>query len=81
MLKFPEHKASLSLTHNQHKAYYEPIADYIMRIDEHEWVSLEERDRALAADEIWELQWYPETPVGSYLLCGSTLEAVMERFQ
>ena len=80
-MKFPKHKASLSLTHNQHKAFYESLADYVMPIDEHEWVSLEERQRALETDEIWELCWYPETPVGSHLLCASTLEALMERFQ
>ena len=80
-MKFPEHKACMSLTHNQHKAYYEPIADYVMGIDEHEWVSLEERQRAIKANEIWELYWNPDTPVGSHLLCASTLEALMERFQ
>lgn len=80
-MKFPAHKVSLSLVHNQHKAYYQPIADYVMPIDEHEWISLGERQRALDTDEIWELQWYPDTPVGSYFLCASTLEALMERFQ
>ena len=80
-MKFPEHKVSLSLTHNQHKVYYEPLVSYIEQIHAAEWVSPEERERALVMDEIWELHWHPDTPVGAYLLCASTLEAVMERFQ
>lgn len=65
----PRHEASLHLTHNQHKAYYETVADYIADVEEHskgatDWVCEGERERAIAANELWHLQWYPDTPVG-----------------
>jgi hypothetical protein len=82
-MKSPSH-LSLFLTHNQHKVYYEPLAEYIQKFGDEEWVSLDEKAKALETNDLWELCWYPETPVGSHLLCASTLDALMaaveERF-
>ena len=80
-LKFPPHKCSLTLTHNQHKGYYESISDYIGRDDRIQWVSEEEKQKAVKTNEIWELQWYPDTPVGFYCAGASTLDALMEGVQ
>jgi len=78
-MKFPEHKAGLYLTHNQHRDIYLTVeqweADYDMA---DYWVSDSERALAVATDSVWELQWYPETPVGFYLVMAASLEAVLE---
>jgi hypothetical protein len=33
--------------------------------------------RAIATDELWTMQWYPETPVGFCVLHASTLAALL----
>lgn len=79
----PAHKASLSITHNQHKDYYETIEQYVASyagyqgIRDDDWVSLEEKRRSVETGEIWEIQWYPETPVGFCIKFAATLAALM----
>lgn len=71
-MKLPKHKCGLHLTHNQHKDYYESIETYVTH-DHFDWKSDEHKERAIATDEIWELQWYPETPVGFCCVAAPTL--------
>lgn len=81
-MKLPSHKAGLYLTHNQHKDYYEKIEDHLQEypgFDDDNFVSAEDRQKCIDTDELWELQWYPETPVGSHKVCGSTLDVVLTR--
>lgn len=42
-----------------------------------DWVSVEERDKALAANSVWGAQWYPNTPVGFCQLYASSLSALI----
>lgn len=73
--KWPPHQAEFSLTHNEHKNSYCSIKE--AGLDESEyWVSEEERQKALATDSVWVIQWYPHTPVGFYRFQASTFEAV-----
>lgn len=79
MIYFPPHKASLHLNHNQHKAYYESVEDYILSANARfDFRSEEERQACIATNEIWELQWYPETPIGFCCIAAPTLEALLE---
>ncbi|HEY6861694.1 MAG TPA: hypothetical protein VI358_18155 [Pseudolabrys sp.] len=64
----PPHKASAHITHNQHKAYYQDIEEYAT---ECKWVSDESRAEAIATNECWELQWYPETPIGFHRIAAA----------
>ena len=77
-MKFPKHEASMSLNHNEHKACYDPIAAYISELPFHEWATPTSKARCIETDEIWELQWYPNTPVGFCTMYGATLEEVLE---
>jgi len=74
-MKFPEHKCGLYLTHNAHRDVYETVQDYCS--DAEDFVSLEDRQKCIDTDECWELQWYPDTPIGFLRVLGSTLELVM----
>jgi hypothetical protein len=76
----PPHECELILTHNTHKSYYQPIADYVAdeRNGAMDWVSPEEQARAIATDNIWELQWYPHTPIGFNRIAASSLSAIRE---
>lgn len=76
-MKFPEHKASLHLTHNQHKAYYQTVEEYTADSGE-DWISAEQKGIAIVKDDVWELQWYPHTPVGSYRLLAADLDLLLE---
>lgn len=82
MLKFPQHKASLHLTHNGHKANYLTVEQAIAEGDfgctDDCWVSEEQKQKAIAADDFWTLQWYPETPVGFCVLSACDLDALLE---
>ena len=64
-IEWPKHEASLNLTHNQHKAYYltvqQALEDGTFRDDC--WVSEEQKQKAIATNDCWELQWYPDTPI------------------
>jgi len=81
-MNFPSHKAGMYLTHNQHKDYYETVAQHIeeyVNIEKHDFVSEEDYQKCIDTDELWELQWYPETPIGFHKVNGSTLEIVLKR--
>jgi hypothetical protein len=69
----PEHKCGLYLEHNVHKDVYETIEE---NYDPRDFVSDEEWTKAVELDSVWRLQWYPDTPVGFYVVCASTLAAL-----
>lgn len=77
----PRHKVALYLTHNDHKSVYETAAQWVEKRETlggpPEFTSPEERAKAIETDELWELQWYPDTPVGSHHVCASSLGAIM----
>lgn len=75
---FPPHKCGLSLTHNDHRNVYETLTDYVANRDlSGDFASAEAMQRAIDTDEIWKLQWYPETPIGSQLVVAPTLAEVL----
>ena len=81
-MQFPKHAAALHLTHNEHKSCYQTVAERIEDgsfgyADERAWVSEEQKQKAMATDEAWMLQWYPDTPVGFCLLMAADLDALL----
>ena len=77
----PKYNCALYITHNQHKSYYESVEDAVAEIDEREpdsWATPEERQRALDSDSIWRVQWYPDTPIGFYVVHASSLSAALQ---
>ena len=78
----PQHKYGLFLTHNEHRDYYEKAEDYIREGCERSsatvWKNDEAKQRAIETDEIWELQWYPNTPIAFYHVAAPTLAELLE---
>lgn len=75
----PPHKAGFTLFHNDHLANYQSAEEAIASdhwYHDDDWVSPEEKANAIATNQIWTAQWYPETPVGFCSLHASTLEAL-----
>jgi len=76
--------SSLTLNYNDHHSSYEDAkewwADEIERWgrSDSNWVSLEEKDKALDTDSVWMLQVYPNSPVGFNIYFASSLQALLE---
>ncbi|MDQ3525807.1 MAG: hypothetical protein M3451_12235, partial [Chloroflexota bacterium] len=76
---------SLSIEFNQHASCYQTVEQWLKEEEERspdgrpgfDWVSPEERQRAIDTDQVWMCHWYPRTPVGSCSLAASTFEALM----
>jgi hypothetical protein len=67
----PAHAAELALIHNEHKSYYRTVKETLedddlgKTVDElNDFVTAVERQKAIETNELWELRWYPDTPVG-----------------
>ena len=82
-ITLPEYKVSLTISHNDHKTTYEPLLRYLENVaslqdtdvfDADCWISRADFDAAIENDSLWEIHWYPDTPVGSCTVYGSTLE-------
>lgn len=78
-LKFPAHKCGLFLSHNEHRDYYQPLEEFIEEMDglRDDFKEPEQLSRALATNELWVLQWYPDTPTSFYRVAAPTLEEVL----
>lgn len=74
---FPQHKCGLYLCHNGNRDYYQTVEKYLEDHDTADWENDDSKKRAIDTDEIWELQWYPNTPIGFYRVAAPTLEEVM----
>ena len=75
---FPKHKCGLHLQHNDHRNVYEPVGQWIVDNDWCTWENEEAKQRAIETDEIWTVQWYPDTPVGFYALAAPTFEELLK---
>lgn len=80
-MQLPEHKASLTITHNDHKDFYRDITQYIdnQELDDDDWATPTSKERAIATDSLWCIRWYPNTPVSFSWVWGATLEEVLEK--
>ena len=77
---WPAHKAGLHLTHNEHRNYYETVESAIERgtYSRDDFPDEAEIAACIAADSVWSLQWYPDTPIGFYCVCAATFERVLQ---
>lgn len=78
----PAHEASLTLSHNGHKGYYmtvaEAVEDNSFGYTEECWVSEDERLKAIESNDCWVVQWYPNSPVGFYVMAAHSLDVLLE---
>lgn len=81
-MDWPKHEASLHLTHNEHKGYYQTVQQCIedgsYGYTEECWVSPEQRQKAIDTNDCWVLQWYPDTPVGFCILAAADLDELLK---
>lgn len=77
MIKLPEHKCGLYISHNAHINSYQNIDEYIDFIDP-DWKNEEHKQRCIDTNEIWQMRVYPDTPVGSYVIAAPTLDELLD---
>lgn len=78
-IKWPRHDASLTLQHNDHKSFYQTVQQ-VIDTDSFRfinWVSEEQRQKAIDTNDAWTLQWYPNTPVGFCALAAADLDVLL----
>lgn len=80
-INWPKH-INLLLEHNPHSTlYYSTVSDYLSGPDSpdpSEWISDEQRKKAIEKDELWVLTWYPSNPVGFYTMMACDLGALLQ---
>lgn len=74
-------KASVTLTINNHRDYYQTIEDYLQEMG---MGGIKETDLEIIAeiiklDTLVELQFYPETPVGFYMIYHYDIDKAIEQ--
>lgn len=77
-MKFPKHECGLYLQHNEHRDVYESVEQWIANNEMYEWENGKAKQRAIDSDEIWSLQWYPDTPIGFHAVAAPTLEELLK---
>ena len=71
---------SLHIEYNGHMSSYATIEEYYegcLRAA-NEWASPEERAKAIADNSVWHVSWYDKTPIGSWSVLASSLEAALK---
>jgi hypothetical protein len=79
-IQWPKHEASLHLSHNPHKSNYETVEQYAKwrELDNEDWASEEQKNKAIATNDVWELQWYPNTPIGFNIMLAADLDVLLD---
>ncbi len=72
--------SSLTIAFNDHASNYVDVATAIAEgmLENADWVSEEEKQKAIAENSVWEIRYYPNTPVGFIALAGSSLQSVID---
>lgn len=78
-MKFPKH-ISITIEHNDHAKVYETAEQWISERDENlpTFPSEKEKQLCISQNELWTMQWYPNTPVGFVWIAAASFEALME---
>ena len=83
-VNFPKHFGGLTLAHNGHRAFLLTAKEWIEENEasDHDsffvWVSLEKRERAIATDSIWTLQWWSLSPINACRLAASDVTVLLD---
>ena len=80
-MKLPKHEGGLNIYHNEHKGSYETVEQWIKNVDLNvdDFVSYDEMMECIKNNDMWNIHWYPDTPVGFYSIYGSSFESVLNK--
>lgn len=74
-------KCGVYLTVNEHRDVYQSVEDFIKEQNNRRENTIDEdlAKRLIEADAVYALQFYPDTPVGFYLIYGPSLDEVLDQ--
>lgn len=76
-MKLPAHKCGLYLEHNANRDVRESVAEYLEMNGRFQFKDDAARQACIDSGELWTLQWYPHTPIGSHSVAAPTLEELL----
>jgi hypothetical protein len=76
-MKLPRHECGLYLEHNANRDYHQTVADYLEESTHYQFKDDASRAQCIAENQIWTLQWYPDTPIGSFSVAAATLDDLL----
>ena len=78
-MKFPKHKGSMTITHNEHTVNYLTVKEeFEDNKGYYDFISEKDKQICIDTNEMWTIHWYPDTPIGFYSITGSSFELVLE---
>jgi hypothetical protein len=71
---------NIEIQYNPHALCYETIKEYEAGLepDQFEWLNDEARADAISKNQLWIVDVYPHTPIGSYCLAGPELGPLLK---
>lgn len=79
IIKNTEEKGNFSIEWNPQRSYYQTVEDYLEDNPDYlDFVSEEEKKKAIEENSLVFLQWYIRTPVGFNTYAASNLEALFK---
>jgi len=77
---FPKNH-QMTISRNEHRTNYESVQEYFSECGggwKEDDILPEDLKECILKDEIWEVQWYPRTPISFYYVAAATLERCLE---
>lgn len=82
-MKLPPHVACI-IRHNEHALSYNTVEahcrDHAGYSDE-DWISAEQRQKAIATNECWSIAIYDKTPIGFFLFHAADLDVLLKHVE
>lgn len=80
-MNLPSYDVSICISHNDHKCSYISVEEYLhfCGAETDDFLFPEDMETSKKIDSLWEVHWYPNTPIGFYTAFGSTLEYALAK--
>ena len=78
-MNLPQNKFGLTLEQNPQKTQFISVGQWLDVRDETgpDFENDEAREQAISTEELWVLQWFPDSSAGSYYIAAPSLEGVL----
>lgn len=80
-MNLPDYDVSIFISHNDHKNSYISVEEHLhfLGVKTDDFLFSEDMEVSKRIGSLWEVHWYPDTPIGFYMAFGSTLEYALAK--